>query len=115
MHVLGFRLIDLQLELVRAWDLPELLHTLLDEHHAASPRVVNVALAAALARHASNGWDDKALPHDYRALCRLLKLPYRAVMQRVLEVTGEGGSEAEWYDVPAEDAAPPQDEDAPVS
>jgi HD-like signal output (HDOD) protein len=115
LRVLGFRLIDLQLELVRAWDLPELLHTLIDEHHAASPRVVNVALAAAIARHASYGWDDQALPHDYRALCRLLKLPYREVMQRVLEVTGEGGTESEWYDVPVEDDAPAQDEDTPVS
>jgi len=116
LQVLGFRLIDLQLELTRAWSLPELLHTLLDEHHATSPRVANVALAASLARHASNGWDDRALPHDYRALCRLLKLPYRDVMQRVLEVTAEGGSESEWYDLPAaDDAAPAQDEDAPVS
>ena len=80
LRVLGFRLIDLQLALVKAWDLPELLHTLMDEHHAATPRVINVALAGALARHASNGWDDKALPHDYRALCRFLKLPYRTVL-----------------------------------
>jgi HD-like signal output (HDOD) protein len=115
LRVLGFRLIDLQLELVRAWDLPGLLRTLLDEHHAASPRVVNVALAAALARHASNGWDDNALPQDYRALCRFLNRPYRAVMQRVLEVTGESGSETEWYDVPEEGAEPPQDADASVS
>jgi HD-like signal output (HDOD) protein len=115
LRVLGFRLIDLQLELVRAWDLPELLHTLLDEHHAASPRVVNVALAAAIARHAAHGWDDPALPHDYRALCRLLRLPYREVMQRVLEVTGEGGTESEWYDVPAEDDEPSLSEDASAS
>jgi HD-like signal output (HDOD) protein len=114
LRVLGFRLIDLQLELTRAWELPELLHTLLDEHHAANPRVVNVALAAALARHASYGWDDTALPHDYRALCRLLKLPYRTVMQRVLEVTGESGSETEWYDV-SPDGDVPQDEEIPIS
>jgi len=115
LRVLGFRLNDLQLELIRAWNLPELLHTLLDEHHAASPRVINVALAAALARHASNGWDDSALPQDYRALCRLLNLPYGAGMKRVHELAAQSGSESEWYDVPADDAPPPHDEELPVS
>ena len=114
LRVLGFRLHDLQLELVRAWELPQLLHTLLDEHHATSPRVVNVALATALARHAANGWDDQALPQDYRALCRFLNQPYRTVMQRVLEVTGESGTEALWYDVAA-DSESAQSEDTQAS
>jgi HD-like signal output (HDOD) protein len=114
LRVLGFRLIDLQLELVRAWDLPELLHTLLDASHAANSRVVNVALATALARHASNGWDDSALPHDYRALCRFLNMPYRAVMQRVADLAVDGSAEAVWYE-PATHGEPAPGPDAQVS
>ena len=114
LRVLGFRLHDLQLELVRFWDLPELLHTLLDESHATSPRVVNVALATALARHAANGWDDRALPHDYRALAHFLKLPQRALEQRVLDVTEWARAEASWYDEAA-NAEPDPGEDRQIS
>ena len=112
LHVLGFRLHDLQLELVRSWELPALLHTLLDEHHAASPRVVNVALATKLARHAANGWDDKALPRDYRAVSHFLNMPYGAIVRRVQELPSESGSESAWYDVA--DAAPGLDATATI-
>ena len=64
--VLGFRLIDLQLEMVKAWHLPELLHVLIDAEHAQNSRVTNVALAAAVARHSAHGWDDAALPEGAR-------------------------------------------------
>jgi HD-like signal output (HDOD) protein len=66
--VLGFSSVDLQLALAKAWNLPELLQRLMDDHHAAQPRVVNVVTAVALARHSAWGWRDPALPDDFHRL-----------------------------------------------
>ena len=49
--VLGFHLIDLQLAMIKAWQLPDLLHVLMDAHHGRNPRVLNVEYAVAVARH----------------------------------------------------------------
>lgn len=81
--VLGVELGDLQLALCRAWHLPELLQTLIDDTQADHPRVQNVVLAVNLARHSANGWDDAALPDDYRAIADLLGLSVDAVKERV--------------------------------
>jgi HD-like signal output (HDOD) protein len=74
-QVLGFNLQALQKELVRAWELPQLLLMLMDDENANKTRVRNVVLAVNLARHSSNGWDDAALPDDYTALGELLRIP----------------------------------------
>jgi HD-like signal output (HDOD) protein len=87
--VYGFRLIDLQLALCKAWKLPELLLNLLDDANREVPRVKNVALAVNLARHSANGWDDAALPDDYAEIAKLLNLDSAAVMAR-LGLTQEG-------------------------
>jgi HD-like signal output (HDOD) protein len=81
--VYGINVRDLQLALCQAWHLPELLTTLMSEAHANSPRVRNVVLADDLARHAANGWDDPALPDDFRAIANLLHMPPDAVMMRL--------------------------------
>lgn len=73
-QVLGFALADLQRALAREWRLPELLITLMDDAAASQPRVRNVVLAVDLARHSANGWDDAALPDDYKAIAELLRL-----------------------------------------
>ncbi|GAB4120683.1 MAG: hypothetical protein Fur0040_00140 [Sideroxydans sp.] len=73
-QVLGFALGDLQKALVRAWDLPELLLTLMDENNAGMPQVRCVMLAVNLARHSANGWTDAALPDDYRDIGALLHI-----------------------------------------
>jgi hypothetical protein len=39
-----------------------------------------VVLAANLARHAANGWDDAALPDDFRAIGELLRMSAEDVM-----------------------------------
>lgn len=79
-QVLGFALADLQKALVQKWDLPELLLTLMDDENAQKPRVRNVTLAVNLARHSANGWDDAALPDDYRDIGELLRMTPEQVM-----------------------------------
>jgi HD-like signal output (HDOD) protein len=79
-QVFGFSLGDLQKTLVRNWELPELLMTLMDDANAQNPRVRNVILAVNLARHSANGWDDAALPDDYKDIGGLLRTSPEQVM-----------------------------------
>ena len=115
--VLGFRLIDLQLEMVKAWHLPELLRELIDEHHARNPRVTNVAFAAAVARHSAHGWDDAALPYDYEETGKLLGLTCDQVQKRIVDVALRAATEAEWYGVTPAAALlpPPEPADEPAA
>lgn len=82
-EVLGFKGIDLQQALAEAWHLPQLLKNLMDPLHAENVRVRNVTLAINLARHSANGWDDAALPDDYRDIGALLRMEPEKVMQIV--------------------------------
>jgi HD-like signal output (HDOD) protein len=97
--VLGFRLIDLQLALIKAWQLPDLLRALMDEQATKNPRVRNVALAAALARHAAHGWDDLALPDDYASIAALLDRSPDDAAARVADVALQAAAEWEWYGI----------------
>ena len=71
-ELLGIELQDLELALLRRWRLPELLVQMIDDAHADHPRVRNVSCAVNLARHSAHGWDDLALPDDYRDIAQLL-------------------------------------------
>lgn len=82
-QVFGFTLDELKSELVIKWSLPKILITLMDEQHAELVRVRNVSLAVNLARHAANGWDDAALPNDYREIGELLKLDVDEVISLI--------------------------------
>lgn len=82
-HTLNLTFQDIQLELCKVWHLPELLLRLIDDANAGLPRVKNVALAVHLARHSSHGWDDPALPDDYRDIGHLLNITPEAVRQRL--------------------------------
>lgn len=82
-QVYGIKLDALQLSLAQQWHLPELLTTLIDPAKAELPRVRNVKLASDLARHAANGWDDAALPDDYKAICELLRIDNDTLMNRL--------------------------------
>ena len=73
-EVLNVELCDLEQALMKAWRLPELLQHLTNDHLSTVPRVRNVLLATAIARHSQNGWDNAALPDDLEALGRLLNL-----------------------------------------
>lgn len=72
--VLGFTLNDLQAALCKKWQLPELLASLIDDKNANRARVRNVQLAVDLARHTAQGWDDPALPDDFRAIAALMNI-----------------------------------------
>lgn len=85
LKVLGLTLHELQQALCRVWHLPELLQHLMDDDDASRPRVRNVILATRLARHSAHGWDDPALPDDYRDIGDLLRLSPDAVRERVQE------------------------------
>jgi len=79
-QILGFELVELQKELVAQWGLPQLLSTLMDDSCSSQMRVRNVILAVNLARHSANGWDDAALPDDFRDIGELLRMPADQVM-----------------------------------
>ena len=82
-RVLGFNLIELQKELVVQWCLPQLLFTLMNDYGSENPRVRNVVLAANLARHSARGWDDAALPDDYKEIGELLRMKPEDVMEMI--------------------------------
>ena len=82
-QVLGFPLFDLQLALCKAWHLPELLNTLMDDANAHLPRVQNVILAVNLARHSINDWGNAALPDDFAAIEKLLHIHRETLLTRL--------------------------------
>ena len=84
-QVLGFTLAELQKELALQWELPKLLLMLMNDSSAKQPRVRNVELAVNLARHSANGWDDAALPDDYKDIGELLRIPAAQVLAMLHE------------------------------
>lgn len=81
--VLGVTEHEIQLNLIKAWNLPELLATLLDENQAANPRVRNVLLAGEFARHLAQGWENPALPDDIAKIERLLRIGREPLLKRL--------------------------------
>lgn len=96
-RVLGFSLTDLQRTLIAEWRLPALLQSLMNDTQAAHPRVMNVALAVDLARHSARGWDDPALPDDYAAAERFLKLPQPELLARIRRTALQAETARDWY------------------
>lgn len=82
-EILGVPLFQIKLALAQEWRLPQLLVTLMDQEHAEHPRVRNVKLAVDLARHSAHGWDDPALPDDFKAIEDLLHISHEALMHRL--------------------------------
>lgn len=87
-QLLGFNSSDLQKILVKEWSLPQLLLELMDDGNAGKPRMRNVTLAVNLARHSANGWNDAALPDDYRDIGALLRIPPAEAMELVVPEEG---------------------------
>lgn len=79
-QVLGFTLHELHRAVTGAWDLPELLVSLMEDEQADNRRLKNVKFAVDLARHSANGWDDAALPDDYAGIADLLRMPVEDVI-----------------------------------
>jgi len=86
--VFGFNLYELQKELIVQWGLPQLLLNLMNDYGSDNPRVRNVVLAANLARHSARGWDDAALPDDYKDIGELLRMSAEDVMEMVFVDAG---------------------------
>jgi HD-like signal output (HDOD) protein len=82
-EIFGIPLYQLKLALAQSWHLPQLLISLMDQQNAEHPRVRNVKLAVDLARHSATGWDDAALPDDFKAIGELLHLDNAALMRRL--------------------------------
>ncbi len=78
-QVMGFSLVELQKELALRWGLPKLLLSLMNDVSQYEQREHIVSLAINLARHSANGWDDAALPDDYRDIGTLLNITPREV------------------------------------
>ncbi len=83
--VLGADLNELKAMLFKSWRLSNLLQRLTSDELVAHPQVRTVQLAVNLARHSANGWDDPALPDDYRAIAALLHVTPQWVIERVRE------------------------------
>jgi HD-like signal output (HDOD) protein len=86
LDVLNVELHDLEQALMKAWRLPELLQHLTNDHLSKVPRVRNVLLATALARHSAEGWDNPALPDDVEQVGRLLNLAPGAVWSLIRDL-----------------------------
>lgn len=82
-EIYGVPLYQIKLALAQAWHLPQLLIILMNHDNAEHPRVRNVKLAVDLARHSANGWNDAALPDDYKAIGDLLHISQEALMRRL--------------------------------
>jgi len=76
--VLGIHLSDLAQELMRAWQLPDLLIKCADDHETTDPKIRTTMLSVRIARHTQHGWDDPhaqaALPDDVANVAKLLNL-----------------------------------------
>lgn len=84
--MLGIELADLQQALLKAWGLSELLARTMDDHHADTPQVRTVQLAARVARHSARGWDNPALPDDVADVAQLLNLGPAPAQRLLLEI-----------------------------
>ncbi|MBS3934577.1 MAG: HDOD domain-containing protein [Sulfuritalea sp.] len=92
-EIYGVPLYQIKQALARTWRLPQLLTTLMDPRNAEHPRVRNVKLAVDLARHSANGWDDAALPDDYRAIAELLHISHETLMHRLGRGPSDGAGD----------------------
>ncbi len=76
--VLGIHIDDLAQELMRRWQLPDLLIHCSDHRLVNDPRVRTVTLGVRIARHTQHGWDDPhclaALPDDASDVGQLLNI-----------------------------------------
>lgn len=79
-QVLGFYISELHKELTTVYSMPPLLSQLMDDEATLDHRAKNVSLAVNLARHSANGWDDAALPDDYKDIAEFLHVDVERVL-----------------------------------
>lgn len=100
-RVLGFKFAGLQATLIAEWQLAPLLQSLMNEAQSTQARVMNVALAVNLARHSDRGWTNPALPDDYAAVQRFMKLPQSEVLERIRRIAVQAQGARDWYHIEA--------------
>ena len=106
--VYNVNLRELGLALADALHLPQLIRILIDPSHAELPRVRNVTLAVDLARHSANGWDNAALPDDFKEVEKLLHIDHETLMRKL-------GIDMAIYQTLPPEASPPSSVTAPLS
>jgi len=87
--IFGVTSAEIQLALIRAWNLPELLISLIDDESCDNSRVRTVLLANRFARHVAGGWDNPALPDDIADIEKLLRIGREQLLKRL-------GTPPEW-------------------
>jgi hypothetical protein len=68
-------------------------------------RAQNVLMAVDLARHSALGWDNAALPDDYKAIAALLNLQHEELLQRIERTARQADAARAWY-LPGTSALP---------
>lgn len=96
-QIIGITLSELQLELIRAWHLPQLLYRLIDDSHIDDPRVRIVAIATSLARHLDNSWNDAGLPDDYKDMANLIGSSPESAEALVKQIAIQAARSWHWF------------------
>jgi HD-like signal output (HDOD) protein len=112
-EIYGIPLYQLKMALAETWHLPQLLSQLMDNQNAENPRVRNVKLAVDLARHSANGWNDAALPDDFKGIRDLLRINQRTLVRRLGVDETTANALLAMGDPPAQDDAASRSSEAP--
>lgn len=90
-EVLGIELMELEIALMRAWHLPQMLSRIVDDRQRSpDAQELCVLYATRLARHTmSGGFDNAAIPDDVRDIGQLLNLRPEPTMRLLRDLLGE--------------------------
>lgn len=99
-QLLGFELRALHQAITATCKLPELLCELMDPHLIDRPRVLNVQLAASLARHTEFDWQGDALHADIEAVASLLHSSTDEAMAHIHRTAVLAARAWQWYMAP---------------
>ncbi|MHB1591387.1 MAG: HDOD domain-containing protein [Sulfuricella sp.] len=99
-EILGFDARELQFALAEVWRLPELMQAFMHCENSVQPRILEVTLAASVARLAETGWHAPALLADYEAIAEMLHLHPDEVVHMVHRNAVVEARHWDWYGVP---------------
>lgn len=89
-QVLNMEVDDLRQNLMKLWQLPELLVRICDDYHDDHPSVRSVVLAVRLARHTAKDWENPALPDDVDDIAGLLNVVPRVALSYLRKIDQAG-------------------------
>lgn len=99
-RILGFDARELQFALAEEWRLPELMQAFMHCENSLQPRILEVTLAASVARLAETGWHDPELLADYEAIAEMLHMHIDEVVHIVHRNAVVEARHWDWYGVP---------------